>query len=131
MHPQTLDELSTEMYKQRSQDELPKRLSDIAEGKVSPLQDNLLKVGNDALKLNMLPYVMREAAFRSWLIHTRKFMRGNTPRMWKISYSGSRKCKSERNEDTRVNSLLSTQMYQRISYGRSNLEKGYESTEFR
>ena len=29
-----------------------------------PLQDNLLKVGNDALKLNVLPAVMREAVYR-------------------------------------------------------------------
>lgn len=40
-------------------DELSKRLSDIANGRVSPLQDN------DALKLNVPPYVMREAVFRS------------------------------------------------------------------
>lgn len=43
--------------------ELPKRLSDIAEGNVSPMQDNLLKVGNDTLKLNIPPEVIREAAF--------------------------------------------------------------------
>lgn len=39
-------------------------MSDIAEGKIHPLQDNLLKVGNDALKLNVPPAVMREAVYR-------------------------------------------------------------------
>ena len=48
----------------RLYDELPKRLSDIAEGKIHPLQDNLLKIGNDALKLNVPPAVMREAVYR-------------------------------------------------------------------
>ncbi len=59
------DFIPLEVKQSHFYDELPKRLSDIAEGKVSPLQDNLLKVGNDALKLNVPPYVMREAAFRS------------------------------------------------------------------
>lgn len=59
------DFIPLEVKQSRFYDELPKRLSDIAEGKVSPLQDNLLKVGNDALKLNVPPYIMREAAFRS------------------------------------------------------------------
>lgn len=51
-----------EVKQSRFYDELPKRLSDIAEGRVSPLQDNLLKVGNDALKLNVPPATMRQAA---------------------------------------------------------------------
>lgn len=59
------DFIPLEVKQSRFYDELPKRLSDIAEGKVSPLQDNLLKVGNDALRLNVPPYIMREAAFRS------------------------------------------------------------------
>lgn len=59
------DFIPLEVKQSRFYDELQKRLSDIAEGKVSPLQDNLLKVGNDALKLNVPPYIMREAAFRS------------------------------------------------------------------
>lgn len=59
------DFIPLEVKQSRFYDELPKRLSNIAEGKVSPLQDNLLKVGNDALNLNVPPYVMREAAFRS------------------------------------------------------------------
>ncbi len=59
------DFIPLEIKQSRFYDELPKRLSDIAEGKVSPLQDNLLKVGNDALRLKVPPYVMREAAFRS------------------------------------------------------------------
>lgn len=54
-----------EVKQSRFYDELPKRLSDIAEGKVSPLQDNLLKVGNDALKLNVPPAIICEAAFRT------------------------------------------------------------------
>ena len=45
--------------------ELPKRLSDIAEGNISPMQDNLIKVGNDALKLNISPAIIREAAYMS------------------------------------------------------------------
>ena len=52
-----------EVKQSRFLSDLPKRLSDIAEGRVLPLQDNLLKVGNDALKLNVPPAVMREAAF--------------------------------------------------------------------
>ncbi len=59
------DFIPLEVKQSRFYDELPKRLSDIAEGRVSPLQDNLLKVGNDALRLNVTPYIMREAAFRS------------------------------------------------------------------
>lgn len=59
------DFIPLEVKQSRFYDELPKRLSDIAEGRVSPLQDNLLKVGNDALKLKVPPYIMREAAFRS------------------------------------------------------------------
>lgn len=59
------DFIPLEVKQSRFYDELPKRLSDIAEGKVSPLQDNLLKVGNDALRLNVPPYIMREAVFRS------------------------------------------------------------------
>lgn len=59
------DFIPLEVKQSRFYDELPKRLSYIAEGKVSPLQDNLLKVGNDALRLNVPPYIMREAAFRS------------------------------------------------------------------
>lgn len=59
------DFIPLEVKQSRFYDELPKRLSDIAEGRVSPLQDNLLKVGNDALRLNVPPYIMREAVFRS------------------------------------------------------------------
>lgn len=59
------DFIPLEVKQSRFYDELPKRLSDIAEGKISPLQDNLLKVGNDALRLNVPPYIMREAVFRS------------------------------------------------------------------
>lgn len=53
-----------EVKQSRFYDELPKRLSDIVDCKISPLQDNLLKVGNDALKLNVPPAVMREAVYR-------------------------------------------------------------------
>ncbi|MCM1167279.1 MAG: YodL domain-containing protein, partial [Lachnospiraceae bacterium] len=53
-----------EVKQSRFYDELPQRLSNIAEGKISPLQDNLLKVANDALKLNVPPEIMREAAYR-------------------------------------------------------------------
>lgn len=53
-----------EVKQSRFYDELPQRLSDIAEGRISPLQDNLLKVANDALKLNVPPEIMREAAYR-------------------------------------------------------------------
>ncbi len=35
------------------------------EGQIFPLQDNLLKVGNDALKLNVPPEIMREAILRT------------------------------------------------------------------
>ncbi len=56
------DFIPLELKQSRFYDELPKRLSDIAEGKISPLQDNLLKVGNDALKLNIPPATMRAAA---------------------------------------------------------------------
>ena len=58
------DFVPLEVKQSRFYDELPKRLSDIAEGKIHPLQDNLLKVGNDALKLNVPPAVMREAVYR-------------------------------------------------------------------
>ena len=40
-------------------------MSDIAEGNISPIQDNLIKVGNDALKLNISPAIIREAAYMS------------------------------------------------------------------
>ena len=59
------DFIPLEVKQSRFLSDLPKRLSDIADGKVPPLQDNLLKVGNDALKLNVPTYIMREAAFRS------------------------------------------------------------------
>lgn len=58
------DFVPLEVKQSRFYDELPKRLSDIAEGKIHPLQDNLLKVGNDALKLNVPPAIMREAVYR-------------------------------------------------------------------
>lgn len=60
-----VDFIPLEVKRSRFLSDLPKRLSDIAEGKVPPLQDNLLKVGNDALKLNVPTYIIREAAFRS------------------------------------------------------------------
>ncbi len=56
------DFIPLEVKQSRFYDELPKRLSDISCGKVSPLQDNLLKIGNDALKLNVPPATMRQAA---------------------------------------------------------------------
>ncbi len=56
------DFIPLEVKQSRFLSDLPKRLSDIAEGKVPPLQDNLLKVGNDALKLNIPPATMRAAA---------------------------------------------------------------------
>ena len=56
------DFVPLEVKQSRFLSDLPKRLSDIVEGKVSPLQDNLLKVGNDALALNIPPSTMREAA---------------------------------------------------------------------
>lgn len=59
------DFVPLEVKQSRFLSDLPKRLSDIADGKVPPLQDNLLKVSNDALKLNVPTYIMREAAFRS------------------------------------------------------------------
>lgn len=55
------DFIPLEVKQSRFYDELPKRLSDISCGKVSPLQDNLLKIGNDALKLNVPPATMRQA----------------------------------------------------------------------
>ncbi len=58
------DFVPLQVKQSRFYNELPQRLSDIAEGKVSPLQDNLLKIGNDALKLNVPPAVMREAVYR-------------------------------------------------------------------
>ena len=58
------DFIPLEVKQSHFYNELPKRLSDIAEGKIHPLQDNLLKVGNDALKLNVPPAVMREAVYR-------------------------------------------------------------------
>lgn len=81
------DFIPLEVKQSQFYDDLPKRLSDISEGKVSPLQDNLLKVGNDALKLNVPPYIMRKlfsevmmSVFRNWLIHTRRCMTVRTPR---------------------------------------------------
>ncbi len=58
------DFVPLQVKQSRFYNELPQRLSDIAEGKVSPLQDNLLKIGNDALKLNVPLAFMREAVFR-------------------------------------------------------------------
>lgn len=56
------DFVPLEVKQSRFLSDLPKRLSDIADGRVPPLQDNLLKVGNDALKLNVPPATMRAAA---------------------------------------------------------------------
>lgn len=82
------DFIPLEVKQSRFYDELPKRLSDIAEGRVSPLQDNLLKVGNDALRLNVPPYVMREAAFRS-----------NDERVQKLADTYEKMCERNRSCD--------------------------------
>lgn len=82
------DFIPLEVKQSRFYDELPKRLSDIAEGRVSPLQDNLLKVGNDALRLNVPPYIMREAAFRS-----------NDERVQKLADTYEKMCERNRSCD--------------------------------
>lgn len=57
------DFIPPEVKQSRFYDELPKRLSDIADRKVSQPQDNLLEVSLDTLRLNVPPDVMREAAY--------------------------------------------------------------------
>ena len=56
-----------EVKQSRFYDELPKRLSDIAEGRIHPLQDNLLKVGNDALKRALVRHVVVRHERARWL----------------------------------------------------------------